>query len=368
MTIFASIEQLQPVSAAASGEYTKKTGLIRASVNETLTGLENIHSLTGNCPLKTLHDIHRHHTLFLSSVFRLSNYTLLAKMIVWMYRAYPAHGFSHDYFTAAFSAWRMAVRRQLSESGAAEVDRIYEWMADHHGDFVRLAKSADYQVFSDNKAEAVYGSFLIQLLQGDYQGCLAFGERYLNGGSELASFYVDVIEASMYEIGRLWETGQISVAQEHLATAVVTRVMLSLFLRYRPGQGNSAKAVIAAVPSEFHEVGGRMAADLLERHGWDVDYLGVDMPRQDLVRYLQINQPCFVGLAVVMPFNLAAAREIRDDIRRDHSLDGVRIMVGGAAFRHSEDLWRQVGADAYATDGQAAVSIARKWLEEKQSP
>ena len=365
MTIFATIKLLSPVSLSAADEYSQMQKVIQNDVNQALAKINSIHDFMSNCPLQVMFDIHHHHTLFMNNVFRLNNYTLLARLLVWEYRACHAHGFSYDYFTYAFSEWRKAVKLHVSQDNAAEIDCVYQWIVEHHADLIQLAESDDYQVFLSNKEQEGYSTFLTHLLYVESQACLAIGATYLDDGNDLASFYIEVIEPSMYEVGRLWETGQISVAQEHLATAVVNRVMFTLFLRAGLRDANKPKVVIAAAPNELHEVGASMVADLLEQHGWAVDYLGANMPQEDLLQYLRVSQPCFLGLSVVMPFNLLSAREIIAAIRADTNICGVKIMVGGAAFKHSEDLWRQVGADAYAVDGHATIKIARSWLEEK---
>jgi len=368
MIIFETIKSLPPVSMSAADEYAQRRDIIQNDVNQTLAKLNGIYDFMSNCPLQVMVDHHRHHTLFMSSVFRLNNYTLLARMLVWMYRAYHAHGFSYDYFTYAFSEWRKMVTIHMSQANGLEIDRVYRWIVGHHSDFVQLAESSEYKVLACDNDQEVIHTFVAHLLRGEYQACSEIGETYyLTDVDNLACFYVEIIESSMYEVGRLWEMGHISVAQEHLATAIVNRLMLALFLRAGLVEATKPKVVIAAVPNELHEIGASMIADLLEQHGWQVDYLGANMPKEDLLEYLRVNKPYFLGLSVVIPFNLESTWEIIDAIRSDASISGIKIMVGGAAFRHSKDLWHQVGADAYAVDGHAAIRTAERWLKEKQA-
>lgn len=368
MIIFETINLLPPVSESAAEEYTQNQDCILNNVNQAMANFDDIYDVIGNCPLQVMVDHHRHHALFMNSVFRLNNYTLLVRMLVWAYRVYhAAYGFSYDYFAYAFSEWRKAVTLYISHSQAVEIDRVYQWIVEHHADFIRLAESADYKVLTCNNAQEVVHSFVDHLLHGEYQECLAISEEYyLTDIDNLACFYVEIIEPSLYEVGRLWEAGHISVAQEHLATAIVTRLMLAFFLRAKHPERANPKVVIAAAPNELHEVGASMVANLLEQHGWKVDYLAANVPQEDLLEYLRVNKPCFLGLSVVMPFNLAGVREIIDLIRNDVSICYIKIMVGGAAFKHSEVLWRQVGADAYAVDAHAAIKIARRWSGEEE--
>jgi len=367
MNIFKTAKEILPVSELAADEYNQKEGIIQNDVNQALAKLNSIYDVIGNCPLQVMVDHHRHHSLFMNSVFRLNNYTLLARILVWEYHAYHVHGFSYYYFTYGFCEWRKAIMLNMSPDKGLEIDRVYQWIVQHHADFVQLAESADYNFLTVNKEQEVVNIFVAHLIHGEYQACLAISETYyLTDVDNLACFYVGVIEQSLYEVGRLWEAGHISVAQEHLATAIVNKLMLIHFLRAGLVEASKPKVVIAAAPNELHEVGASMVADLLQQHGWEVDYLGANMPKEDLLEYLRVNKPYFLGLSVVMPFNLASVREIIHSIHSDASICGIKIMVGGVAFKYSEDLWRQVNADAYAVDGHAAIKIAERWLGEKQ--
>jgi len=365
MSIFKNLKQILPVSALAAEEYNQKQDIIQNHVNQALAKLNSIYDFMGNYPLQVIGDHNGNHTLFMNSVFRLKNYTLLVRMLVWEYRAYHAHGLSYDYFAYGFPEWRKAVMLNMSQAKGLEIALVYQWIIEHHLDFIQLAESVDYKFLKYNKDQEVVDIFVAHLINGEYQACLAISEAYyLTDVDNLVDFYVEVIEQSLYEVGRLWETGHISVAQEHLATAIVNRLMLIHFLRAGLVEASKPKVVIVAAPNELHEVGASMVADLLQQHGWEVDYLGANMPKEDLLKYLRESKPYILGISVVMPYNLASVREIIDSIRRDTSICGIKIMVGGVAFKHSEELWRQVGADAYAVDGHAAIKIAGQWLED----
>jgi methanogenic corrinoid protein MtbC1 len=203
-------------------------------------------------------------------------------------------------------------------------------------------------------------TFLRYLLYGDYKACFALTEQYLAETNDLTTFYLQVIQPCLYEIGRLWEGGHVSVAQEHLATAIVSRIMLT-----RSGNAFSecgrGKAVIACAPHELHELGGRMVADLLEKDGWQVKFLGAGLSVAELLKYLQSYPPQFIGISTSMPFNIDSAKEVIVSIRQDVVLKNVKIMIGGTAFHYEDLSWRKMGADAYAVDGAAAVKIAKNW-------
>ncbi|MEW8015069.1 MAG: B12-binding domain-containing protein [Candidatus Sedimenticola endophacoides] len=64
------------------------------------------------------------------------------------------------------------------------------------------------------------GDFTQALVGGDSGVAGSVAERALAGGLGLVDVAVGVIQPSMYAIGYLWQTNRITVAQEHLATAI----------------------------------------------------------------------------------------------------------------------------------------------------
>jgi methanogenic corrinoid protein MtbC1 len=141
----------------------------------------------------------------------------------------------------------------------------------------------------------------------------------------------------------------------------VARVMSSsIYSRYVLGQCEKGRALVSAAPNEFHELGARMVADFLEMDGWDVRYLGANTPAPELISMVAATDPDLVLLSVGMSFNLGRTEAL---IRRLKASGGrFKTMVGGLAFLHAQDAWRQVGADAFAPDPAAAVVEANRLL------
>ena len=100
-----------------------------------------------------------------------------------------------------------------------------------------------------------------------------------------------VIEPAMERIGRLWEANAITVADEHLATAISQSVLVRLFDRLTVAPPRSRERVLlAAVEGQHHVLGLRMIADVMEGAGFDVLYLGADVP-VDALRALRRRAP-----------------------------------------------------------------------------
>jgi MerR family transcriptional regulator, light-induced transcriptional regulator len=106
----------------------------------------------------------------------------------------------------------------------------------------------------------------------------------------------------------------------------------------------------------MHQVGANMVADVLEIHGWEVRFLGTNLPQAGILRLVEEQRPDVVGISATMLFNLPRVRELVTGIRA-LPIPQPRILVGGAAFRAAADAWREVGADACGLDLEQAIEL-----------
>jgi diguanylate cyclase (GGDEF)-like protein len=154
----------------------------------------------------------------------------------------------------------------------------------------------------------------------------------LSAGMTPAAVQSLVIGPAMVRLGELWVSGVITVADEHLATSISHRALIRLFERMSAGhiQARSRERILlAAVEGQHHVLGLRMIADTLEGAGFDVLYLGADVPVASLRTILARHRPAVVGLA----FGIAADVScLADSLYAIHEhASQTRVMLGGRA-------------------------------------
>lgn len=177
-------------------------------------------------------------------------------------------------------------------------------------------------------------SYLEALRAADAAGAYKIASRALAEGMSLAAFYQQVVTPAMYELGRLWERGAITVADEHMATALTHRVLAALrppafadpAFERDPGK---PRAMLATVQGEHHALGLRMAADLLEDAGYQTIYLGADVPSAALLRAIEALSPSLLGLSATMPESRARLEDLVAEIRAEHPR--LPLLIGGQA-------------------------------------
>jgi diguanylate cyclase (GGDEF)-like protein len=140
-----------------------------------------------------------------------------------------------------------------------------------------------------------------------------------------------VIAPALVRIGELWAANAATVADEHLATAISQGVMVKLFDRLSIARARSRERILlAAVEGQHHTVGLRMVADVLEGAGFDVLYLGGDIPVDALSQFAAKHQPAVTGLAFSVSVGVGV---LADSIHAIcEACPTTRIMLGGRAI------------------------------------
>lgn len=208
-------------------------------------------------------------------------------------------------------------------------------------------------------SEELASEYLQAALAGDEDACLGIARHCARDLEGLHELYVGLIQPTQYEVGSLWEQGRISVATEHLATATNTFVALTAYAPFARATVGGPCAVIACTQGEYHELGARLTADLLECDGWDVAFLGATMPVRDLLEAIEQRRPKVVGLSAALTQHLGSVKMLVAEIRREFGDSCPPIVVGGNAFRDAAEIWRLVQADGYAPDASRAVELLR---------
>lgn len=333
-------------------------------VDEQLANRKDISVLIGNNPLQIMFANHKHHAAFMDTVFVIGNYGLLAKTLPWVYRSYHAQHFSYDYFPVELNAWSEAVSKLLPPEPARKIQMVYDWMISVHEQVIELSQTEELEpppIKEDWLEEK--NRFLANLLLGDHRSCRAQAKQYVDTIEALEEFYFYILQPAMFDIGALWEKAEISIAQEHLASSIVSRIMAQMAGDLDFPDCSKGKVVVSASPNEFHKVGAWMLADVLEYDGWDVHFIGANVPEDDLITFVYKVRPDLLALSVTIPFNLGKVQAIIERLKADEKTASIKIMVGGRAFIDNSDIWQTIGADGYAVNASEARGLANKWIK-----
>lgn len=186
-------------------------------------------------------------------------------------------------------------------------------------------------------------------------------KRALERSGSLHEAEVHVIQPAMYVIGRLWQENKVSVAQEHLASAIAQTLMAQGYSLIEPGDAGDnveLSAVFACAAGNQHMIGLRMVADAFEYAGWTVHFLGADTPARDLIQHTRAFAPDIVGLSATLPYQLKSLRETITALRDALGRDCPRIVVGGLVFNQFPQLAGAIGVEMLGPDSVSSAVAA----------
>jgi MerR family transcriptional regulator, light-induced transcriptional regulator len=301
------------------------------------------------------------HLAFLAEAIASSVPALFATYIQWARSMLAARNIPDSDLVEGLAALRVAIAQELPAANA------------------RLAAEyIDYALGSIDDAvqEPPYlaGNDPLALLARDYLDALLRGERRSAGtlisdsvarGTPLSEIYLRVFQPVLYEVGRLWQANEITVAQEHYCSAATQMITSQLYPLIFKAERRGKTLVAACVAGDLHEFGSRTVADFFEMAGWDTYYLGANVPIPDLLQLLVDRQANVLALSATMAFNVGTVREAIKRVRTAAECADLLILVGGYPFNVTNDLWRRVGADGCARDARAALILGEDLIKSR---
>ncbi len=165
--------------------------------------------------------------------------------------------------------------------------------------------------------------------------------------------FLRLVQPTMAEIGEMWHQGKLSVTVEHFATQFVRRKLSSILNTYAINEGRGL-ILVGCAPGELHDLGALLMAVVLVRHGWQVVYLGPQVPIKDLVDTIERLKPDMVCMSAT---SMETAIELVDVGRAiaDLPAPAPRFGFGGRAFNINPTLAGKVPGTFLGETTQDAI-------------
>jgi DNA-binding transcriptional MerR regulator len=182
--------------------------------------------------------------------------------------------------------------------------------------------------------------------------CFAFDDQAANRTLDQAFVVAapemilsEVIQKGLAQIGELWNVGSISIQQEHFATAIAIRRVNAL-MAATATPTRAGHILVACPPGEQHDFILLMISYLVKRCGWDVVYLGSNVPLIDLDATIRSTSPRLF-LSAAQSFNTAAS--LRTMSEYIYSL-GIPLAYGGGIFNQIPAATQYISGYYLGTD------------------
>jgi methanogenic corrinoid protein MtbC1 len=205
------------------------------------------------------------------------------------------------------------------------------------------------------KVTALGRAYTQALLSADEAAAELAIREAMDAGLDTAQIDDEIIAPALWRIGELWERGEISVADEHIATEISIRVLALQREAQRVAQTRGEHRVLLAAPAgEQHIVALRMVDNLLRNAGYEVAMLGSDVPGEALIALMHRRPPDVVCLTSTMVDPAGEVLATIDALQRRWPAMG--FVIGGSALAsrvHSRpgiDVCRRVSDAVEAVD------------------
>lgn len=188
------------------------------------------------------------------------------------------------------------------------------------------------------------------------EACLAFNEHEAQSvlAQAFALFPVElvcfeVLQKGLAEIGMGWYEGEVSVQQEHFTSELTVR-QLEALLAATTAVTRDGRILVTCPPGEQHTFSALLLSLLLRRKGWDVVYLGANVPTARLEATLKTITPRLVIAAAHTLHTAATLLEVTAVLNRMR----IPLVFGGQVFNQIPDLRSRVPGHFLSADLQAA--------------
>lgn len=182
-------------------------------------------------------------------------------------------------------------------------------------------------------------------------------------GASAETLYLGLIAEAARLLGRWWEDDRVSSLEVVLAAGRIYAMMRGLRRLFgpTPSRGGRFRALLATAPGETHSIGVTVAADVLTRHGWEID-LRAGLSHDDLVAEVRGMAHPVIGLSASTPRMLFPLARLIVALRL--SQPGAWIIICGRIAEFVPEVAHLVDADAAAADLTEAEALMEAHVAE----
>lgn len=279
---------------------------------------------------------------------------LFTSQVHWGKAVLEARGVSAEHFRAALTGLGSVLAKELPEQVRTLAARYLDEALDA---FDEQRTDVRARLLPDTAHGRLASTYLLALLEGDRRTASRVILDAIDQPERVRKIYLRVLLPAQEELGRMWLTGEINVAEEHFASHT-TKMVMGQLLSHAEFQPRNGKTVLtAAVAGNRHDIGLYAVADFFEMAGWRTIQLGADVPIGDLGQAVGCFDADLLALSASLNVQLETVKSTIQTVRSGPRGNAVKILAGGLAFADSGKLAREMGADGYAANPDEAVRL-----------
>jgi corrinoid protein of di/trimethylamine methyltransferase len=198
------------------------------------------------------------------------------------------------------------------------------------------------------------------IINMDFEGIVTAAQGAMDAGVDPRAAITEGMVPGMVVVGEKFEEGEFFLS-ELVVAGEVMKDGIKVIEPYITGESEAAaKAIVATVEGDYHDIGKNIVVTLLTVQGFDVVDLGMDVSASKIVEAVREQHPEVLGLSALLSTTMLRMGDVIVALRTAGLRDDVKVIVGGTpvtpAFADS------IGADHYAPNAVEGVHKCVEWV------
>ena len=214
----------------------------------------------------------------------------------------------------------------------------------------------DLAAFESGSADATpdTGTLEDALIAGDETTAWRLVEAAIANTKNPVNVHLDVLSPALFSIGQRWARGELTIASEHKASAVATRLIARLGSHLSSPGRRRGTVIVGAAPGDVHSIPTSMFADLLRVFGVSVIDLGGSPDIASFLEAARRHPDAVIAISVTGPGHDEATKTAVEAIR--DAFPDMTVAIGGGAIDSLEHA-HSLGADLWHSDSREAAYL-----------
>ncbi len=181
---------------------------------------------------------------------------------------------------------------------------------------------------------------------------------YLNDKS-LEQIFDKLIAPAMFRIGELWIEGELTIAEEHLATRTILCALHKLRSLVPVSESNGKTAICCSIEGDFHELPTHFVQMIFENEGFEVINFGTNMPLYALCEEISKHSPTIVCISSTILNDIERLSRDFSEFKEKIYKSDTNLILGGRAFQNPQ-IRKRFPADFYPECFSDVAEFSRK--------
>jgi 5-methyltetrahydrofolate--homocysteine methyltransferase len=170
----------------------------------------------------------------------------------------------------------------------------------------------------------------------------------------------------MEAVGKKFKANEIFIPEVLIASRAMKSAMDAIKPHLSKREEYSfGKIVMGTVKGDLHDIGKMIVSVALEREGYDIIDIGIDVPKETFLETVHKEKPDMLGMSALLTTTMSYMRDVIETIKSAHLKKNIKIIIGGAPVTQS--FADEIGADGYAPEAESAVTLVKTLLNKKET-